>query len=491
MMKKLQFVIGIIFTLTLFNPIYLFAQKDQCFVCHEGIGDKASTLYKNDVHYKMGISCAACHGGNSNSDDLDISMSKANGFKGIPKGNSISETCSGCHSNKEIMQKYKSRLPLNQLEILKTSVHGKLSTIGKETILQCTSCHNSHGVQRIKSPSSPVSPLNVTKTCTKCHSSATYMRNYNPALPIDQLEKYRTSVHGIKNAKGDSKVAECASCHGGHDIRSATDVKSKVYAANLPATCAKCHSDADYMKGYKIPVDQYEKYKRSVHGIALLEKMDVSAPACNDCHGNHGAIPPGVESISKVCGTCHALNADLFSQSPHKKAFDENNYPECETCHGHHEIITATNKLIGVSKEAVCSKCHEENKSATGYKVAKTMRQLLDSLTSSSTNAEKLVLNAEQKGMEISDAKFKLRDAKQAKLESRTMVHSFDEAKFTEVIDKGLKVTEAVSFEAEAAVDDYYYRRYGLMVSVLIISFVAFILFLYIRRIEKEQNNKV
>ena len=65
------------------------------------------------------------------------------------------------------------------------------------------------------------------------------------------------------------------------------------------------------MKEYGIPTDQYEKYSKSVHGVALLQKHDLGAPACNKCHGNHGATPPGVESISKVCGTCHALNADL------------------------------------------------------------------------------------------------------------------------------------------------------------------------------------
>ena len=83
------------------------------------------------------------------------------------------------------------------------------------------------------------------------------------------------------------------------------------------------------MKEYDIPTNQYEEFTKSVHGVDLLEKHDLSAPACNSCHGNHGAIPPGVESISEVCGTCHALNAELFQASPHKKAFDEHNYPEC------------------------------------------------------------------------------------------------------------------------------------------------------------------
>ena len=194
------------------------------------------------------------------------------------------------------------------------------------------------------------------------------------------------------------------------------------------------------MKMYKIPTDQFEKYSSSVHGVALLQKHDVGAPACNSCHGNHAATPPGVESISKVCGTCHALNAELFSSSPHKRAFDQQNLPECETCHGNHEIIVASDKLLGVTPEAVCSRCHSNEKNQKGYNAAKFMRVLIDSLTSQEIHSKDLVDQAEQKGMEIAEAKFKLRDINQAKLEARTMVHSFNEAKYKEVVDKGFAV---------------------------------------------------
>jgi len=96
------------------------------------------------------------------------------------------------------------------------------------------------------------------------------MRNYNPGLPIDQEEKYKSSVHGMKHAKGDLKVAVCSSCHGGHDILKSVDAKSHVNAANLPVTCGRCHANAGYMKEYGIPTDQVAEYKTSVHGKALL-----------------------------------------------------------------------------------------------------------------------------------------------------------------------------------------------------------------------------
>lgn len=467
----------------------LFAQaSDQCMTCHETLGDKVSSLFVRDVHKAKGISCAGCHGGDARKEDMEEAMNPAAGFIGVPKGDQISERCASCHAEQSKMQQYRSTLPVDQFASLASGVHGQLDVTGKQRILQCTSCHNAHGIVSPSNPASPVHPLKIVATCARCHSDASFMRMYNPTLPVDQLVKYRTSVHGERNAKGDPKVAECASCHGSHDIRPATDIKSRVYPTTLPQTCATCHSDAEYMKAYRLPTNQYEDYASSVHGVALLEKNDLAAPACNDCHDNHGAIPPGISSISMVCGTCHVLNADLFGKSPHKQAFDAMDLPECETCHGNHAIVAATDKLLGVDQGAVCANCHAPDQNVKGYETAKLMRSLVDSLVHLEDVAKGLVEDAEQKGMEISEAKFKLREARQARLQSRTAVHSFDAAQFQEVIDKGLETAAVVRTEANDAIDEYYYRRTGLGISTLIITLLALSLFLLIRRIESRKR---
>jgi hypothetical protein len=464
------------------------ASNDQCISCHSSMNDKPSAAFKHDVHASHGVSCAGCHGGNPHKEDAAESMDAAAGYIGVPKGDSISLACANCHANAERMKSFGSTLPTNQWDLLQGSVHGRLALSGKEHIVQCITCHGAHGIVSVKDPASPVYALNVIKTCSKCHSDAAFMRDYNPALPVDQVEKYRTSVHGKKNAEGDPRTAGCASCHGGHDIRAAKDVKSSVYATNIPATCGKCHGNSSYMADYKIPTDQFEKFSKSVHGIALLEKHDVSAPACNDCHGNHGATPPGVESISKVCGTCHALNADLFSKSPHKKAFDDAGMPECETCHGNHEIHAATDTLLGTGPDALCSQCHQSDDQSKGFRVAGVMRRLTDSLAGEEKHAADLLADADQKGMEVAEPEFQLRGAHQARLQSRTMVHSFDEAKFREVVGGGLNIASAVAIDGQHAIDEFYFRRWGLGVSTLIISIVALALYFTIKRIEKRQG---
>lgn len=133
----------------------------------------------------------------------------------------------------------------------------------------------------------------IPKFCARCHDDPNYMRRFNPRVSTDQFSRYKTSVHGKSLQKGDSKVATCTDCHGVHGILDAKDSRSSVYPLNISNMCGKCHADEEYMKEYDIPTDQITAYQNSIHGKALLEKGDQAAPACNDCHGNHGATPPG------------------------------------------------------------------------------------------------------------------------------------------------------------------------------------------------------
>ena len=471
----------------LIDPSALFA-RDGCLSCHQTLADKPSALFAHDVHRQRGISCAGCHGGDPSSDEMERAMSKEAGFIGVPKGDAVSLMCASCHSDSVRMRALHSSLPTNQFGSLQQSVHGRLSLSGGERIVQCTTCHRAHGIVPVKDASSPVGPLHIVATCSSCHSNAAFIRSYNPRLPVDQLEKYRTSVHGKKNAAGDPHVAECASCHGSHLILSAKDVRSRVYPTNIPGTCASCHSDRERMKSYGIPTDQFAKYQKSVHGVALLEKGDLGAPACNSCHGNHGATPPGVESISKVCGTCHALNADLFSTSPHKRAFDQAGLPECETCHGNHDIAPPSSQMLGVGSDALCIRCHSAGEDNGGYRSAEIMRSLADSLTRAETSAAEKADEAEQKGMEIGEAKYRLRDVRQAYMEARTMVHAFDAARYSAVVSKGLVTAGTISQEATRMIQEYYFRRIGLGIATLIITLLAVSLYVYIRRLERRQS---
>jgi predicted CXXCH cytochrome family protein len=462
---------------------------DQCIICHLSAGDKLEKMandYKQSIHFEKGIGCTKCHGGDASSEDINVSMSKEKGFIGIPKRFESYKLCVKCHSDQNVMNKYGSKLPTDQFAKLQMSVHSK-QTIGKnEMIADCITCHGVHNIVSDKNPSSSVYPTKIVFLCGSCHSNPGYMKNYNSKLPVDQIEKYKTSVHGKLNQQGNIDAAECVSCHGNHEIRNVNDPKSLVYATNIPQVCSKCHSDEKKMKKYNIPTNQYSLFVNSVHGQQLLKKMDLNAPSCNDCHGNHGAVPPGVESISNVCGTCHSLNEELFTQSPHKKIFDEKNIPECEICHGNHGIHHTTDNMFGIGEASTCIKCHNVNDKNKGFIIAKIMRSIIDSLKSGEYNAQKIVNEAAQKGMDVSDASFALKDIKQVLIESRTILHSANLEKYKESVQKGFEITSKAEKAGQDAIDNYYFRRKGLGIVTIVVTFLVILLYLKIRRLEKK-----
>ena len=77
------------------------------------------------------------------------------------------------------------------------------------------------------------------------------------------------------------------------------------------------------MKQYGIPTDQFAKYSTSVHHDALAVRGDLSAPTCTTCHGNHGAVPPGVDKVQNVCANCHVFQAQMYAKSTHSKVFQD------------------------------------------------------------------------------------------------------------------------------------------------------------------------
>ena len=185
----------------------------------------------------------------------------------------------------------------------------------------------------------------IPQLCGRCHSDADYMKRFNPSLRVDQVQEYYTSVHGKRLRQGDPKVATCISCHDVHKIKAIKDQQAWTYPLKIVDTCGRCHGDSQYMAGYNIATDVVVKYKESVHYQALTKEGDLSAPTCNVCHGNHGATPPGVNSVANVCGNCHSVPADLFGKSPHEAAFAAMGLAACVTCHSNHDVKKTSDSM--------------------------------------------------------------------------------------------------------------------------------------------------
>jgi predicted CXXCH cytochrome family protein len=339
---------------------------------------------------------------------------------------------------------------------------------------------------------SPPDKAAIPEFCARCHSDIEFMKKYNPKLPTDQLVLYKTSVHGkLLYEKKDQKIAVCSDCHSAHGVLPASDSRSKVYHQNVPATCGVCHADPAYMSGYdykgkQIPTDQLEQYKKSVHGVLVLEKGDQSAPACNGCHGNHGATPPSLASVSAACGDCHASNRDYFNSSPHAEPFKTLENPDCERCHGNHLILAANDSLLGTSTGALCIQCHEPD--SPGFEAAKSMKEAIDSLKMAVSLAESTSMDAEKKGVEAGLAKFDLGPAKDDLTRVKSVVHTFDPDQVTEITRAGIKVAEGVQVTALAALGDIKVRQIGLGVSLLLVLFVAYALWRKIKQVDKDAD---
>ena len=264
----------------------------------------------------------------------------------------------------------------------------------------------------------------IPEFCGRCHSSAAFMRRFNPAGRVDQVTEYWSSRHGQRLRSGDTNVATCVDCHSVHDIKRRTQPDSPVHPTHVAETCSRCHSDAKLMSAYHdaagrpIPTDQYARWRVSVHAKALFEKSDMGAPTCNDCHGNHGATPPGVESVSFVCGQCHGREAELFRASKKhdqwmahnelmsgsecsachegkRAAIQMAHFSECVSCHENHGVLRPTVAMLGTLPETPCAFCHE----GVGP-LAQRVAEPKAKATNYANMRKALMANAERAGLE-------------------------------------------------------------------------------------------
>jgi hypothetical protein len=204
--------------------------------------------------------------------------------------------------------------------------------------------------------------------CRRCHFSA------NPVgAPQDvNYDAYAKSVHGRLRLAGNTKAPLCQDCHGTHLILKHGDPASRVNKLNVPETCGRCH------------VEVFAKYKLSVHGRSLLEKGNLEAPACTDCHGEHSIMAPkesgsevSVAKIPETCSHCHGSMAfntrfnipinpvTTFKHSFHGIANElgSKKVAECASCHTAHSVLPPEDPASSVNPAnipATCGKagCH-------------------------------------------------------------------------------------------------------------------------------------
>jgi predicted CXXCH cytochrome family protein len=361
--------------------------------------------------------------------------------------------------------------------------------------LNCADCHGGNpneedptkAMNRAKGFRGTPKRSEVPTLCARCHSDGAYMRAYNPSLRTDQLAQYWTSVHGKRLRGGDTRVAVCMDCHSAHNIRPASSPLSSVHPLHIPKTCGRCHADAAYMKPYKIPTDQLKNYQASVHN-EKLQGGDLSAPTCATCHGNHGAAPPGVGSIERVCGTCHVFQERLFDQSPHKQPWQQAKIAACLTCHSNHAVRRTSDALLRAGNESLCLRCHSEDD--PGGKTAKQAHAALTGLDTSLQQAAAILERAERAGMDVGEGRVTLYSGREKLIKARVDVHALNVPNIEETTAAGKKLAEQANLAGQQALAERAFRRKGLALSLVVIAFVILALWLLIRDLEGKRTNR-
>src|SRR6266508_3706968 len=259
-------------------------------------------------------------------------------------------------------------------------------------------------------------------SCVTCHSTLSDHRLATPATLFGGADVHR------------EKGFVCIDCHGGnptasdklkaHDTggrESAMAFRGKPTGQTIIATCARCHSDPELMRTFapRQRVDQAAEYASSVHGTQLADYQksvhhaartkgnDLSAPTCNDCHGNHGAAPPGVGTMANVCGTCHVVFAQKFETSVHRQIFDKG----CVECHTNHAVLKPSDEMLATTGHGICAPCHSaDDKTDKGNAAAQSMRGSIERLKSSMAQSDVIVRRIKNAGIEVSDEQLALRE---------------------------------------------------------------------------------
>jgi predicted CXXCH cytochrome family protein len=237
-----------------------------CISCHKNkITNISATKDSLELKLTQQQLCLSCH-----LDDPEIRArtTPSTGFikayeesvHGIAfqRGNTNAANCIDCHNSHEIMGPIDPASSINKFNIPQTcgkchldisrefqaSIHGQSLSKGNKDAPACTDCHGEHNILRHDDPNAPVAFANVSKeVCSPCHSSVQLAEKYG--IASDRYKTFSDSYHGLALRGGSLEVANCASCHGVHNIKPSYDPTSTINKANLVKTCGSCHPGAN------------------------------------------------------------------------------------------------------------------------------------------------------------------------------------------------------------------------------------------------------
>jgi len=417
--------------------------QNNCILCHsDSANHSADTLFSlttgsgpspshmnlreivEDVHFRSGISCAGCHGGDPTADLGHDHVKEWPEKDRATNREWIPAFCARCHADPAKMHEFNPGLPTDQLAKYKDSPHGKTLLENHDSrAAQCVSCHGVHGIRPAKDPQSKVYAQRVPETCGACHGDAKIMAGFTKAdgspLPVTQLAEYKTSVHGKALARGDLGAPRCNTCHGNH-------AASPPGIAGVSRSCSLCHSaNAGLFDG--------SKHKQAFDKNGW--------PECGKCHGNHAIAKTSDSMLSTakggLCGDCH-------------RDFSKNN-PDCiATADFFHQTIT----------------------------------QIEEAREKYAASAEKLAA----KGLDVEQINNQLTEMTDGLRKSRTHIHSFSRDTFQQVATPAIVAAQNTEGLVKKAHEEFGFRQFWLILSIGVIGLMMLAVYLKLRQLEREEK---
>jgi len=397
-----------------------------CWDCH----GKHDILPPSDPrspvnHFNVPTTCGHCHKDGAPvartfdipADSILTNYSQSiHGVGLLKKGLSVTAVCTSCHTAHSILPHDDPASSINKMNVARTceQCHARIEDVHKKVIngelwekephkarrvfyeqgvsrKQCLACHGKPGFSTVSAQGETLSlyvdmselrhSAHAKVACAQCHTGMTPDDPQRPCRTVaaavdcsichqEQVARFRESVHGQLLAKGDPDAPRCITCHGTHGIKTSKEHDSPTYAANVAATCGRCHGSGGAADRRYTGPDKgmVEDYTASIHGRAVQEKGLVVAATCIDCHTAHHELPASDPRstihrarIADTCGRCHEGIFDTFKTSIHYtgKPRDGHRLPVCNDCHTSHRISNTSLNDFQTEIIETCGHCHE------------------------------------------------------------------------------------------------------------------------------------
>ena len=268
----------------------------KCQDCHGSVHEilPASDPKSKVARGNIPQTCGACHGQKFVMASSGISSAPFNSYqqsvhgKAVAAGSDKAAVCTDCHGQHDILAATNPKSPISKFNVPTTcakchdnikqeyvqSIHGQAIARGNWQAPVCTDCHGIHTIKAPTDPSSSVASANVGSGCAQCHGSVRLSNEFG--MPSGQVNTYLSSYHGMASKMGSTTVANCASCHGVHNILPSRDPRSTINHANLAKTCGQCHPGAnEKFISFKVHSDGVAKADFSSKVIGYISKFYV------------------------------------------------------------------------------------------------------------------------------------------------------------------------------------------------------------------------